>query len=91
MFPAPELPKCSAMTTMMISRMTSVTQRRARCATGHPREQSLHRAGRSKSNLGITWVAVRWYTVSSAASLANSGMTCTAVAPVPITATRRPS
>ena len=34
---------------------------------------------------------VRWYTTSSATSLATSGMSCTPLAPVPITATFLPA
>ncbi len=34
---------------------------------------------------------MRWYTVSAAAVLASSGISCTAVAPVPMIATRLPA
>ncbi len=61
MFPRPrDCRKCSAMTTMMISRMTSLTHRSARCAAGTRANRRRAAGGNSKSNLGITWVAVRW-------------------------------
>ena len=44
-----------------------------------------------KSVFGVTQIGVRWKTVSSEATSAISGISCTAVAPVPITATRLPA
>jgi len=44
----------------------------------------------SCASRGNTQAAERWNTVTSAASLAISGNTCAALAPVPIIATRRP-
>ena len=46
--------------------------------------------GIAKSILGTTQIAVRWKTVRASARAAISGMSCTAVAPVPITATFLP-
>ncbi len=45
----------------------------------------------STSSLGSTQLAERWNTVSWPATLAISGMDCTALAALPITATRLPS
>ena len=40
---------------------------------------------------GVHQLAVRWYTVSDAASSATTGMICTPLEPVPMTATRLPA
>ncbi len=45
----------------------------------------------AKSVFGVTQIGVRWKTVSAEACRAIWGISCTAVAPVPITATRLPS
>ena len=70
--------------------MASVTQRMARCVSGTRANSRLARSENRKSILGTTQIGVRWYTVRSAAFLASSGMSWTAVAPVPMTPIRRP-
>jgi hypothetical protein len=56
------------------------TRRRARVTTG----------GIGRSNFGMHHTGVRWKTVRCSTSSTIAGITCTAEAPVPITATRLP-
>ena len=69
--------------------MLSVTQRIARCVSGTLANSRFARSEKGMSIFGTTQIAVRWYTVRSATFLASSGMSWTAVAPVPMMATRR--
>ena len=54
------------------------------------RRADCSRLGTGPSDFGVTQIAVRWNTVSSASFGAICGMSWTAVAPVPMTAARRP-
>ena len=62
----------------------------ARCVNGTRAKSRLVRSPNRRSIFGTTQMGVRWYTVRSAAVLASSGMSWTAVAPVPMTAMRHP-
>ena len=57
---------------------------------GIRRKSSFAQPGWRKSGRGSTQPGVRWNTLTFAAVLTSSGMICTALAPVPITATRFP-
>ena len=63
-----------------VSRIDSKSARSRRCSSGV--------IGALLS--GVHQLAVRWYTVSEAASPAMTGMICTPLDPVPMTATRLP-
>ena len=76
---------------IITSRLMSVVNLNTRCSKGTRANSLRCNAGIGKSILGTTWIGVRWYTVSSAAVLDSSGMSWTAVAPVPINPSRSPS
>ena len=77
--------------TMMASSTAVLTARADRWVRGTRANSRWTRRGICRSSLGVTQIGVRWKTVRWAARFASSGMSCTAVAPVPMIATRLPS
>lgn len=75
---------------MSSSSIEVLTTRAAFWVSGTRRNMRCTGGGIGKSTLGTTQIGVRWKTVSDSAAFAASGMSCTAVAPVPMTATFLP-
>ncbi len=73
-----------------LSRNRSVRRRTRRCRAGTRRYSRFSNEVMARSRRGSTQAGVRWNTVSDNASGCTSGTSCTADAPVPTTATRRP-
>jgi hypothetical protein len=65
-------------------------RRRNACTAATRRNSVLSHAGYGRLRRGRNQLPVRWKTTSRSASSAISGTNCTALAPVPTTATRLP-
>ena len=76
--------------TIIPSSHALLARRATRCVHGCTANSRCSVRGIRKSVFGVTQIGVRWKTVSSHATLAICGISWTAVAPVPITATRLP-
>ena len=76
--------------TRTVSARLTETRRRASCTAGTARNSRRSSHGVGRSGLGPTQIGVRWNTSRWDTSSAISGMICTALAPVPIIATRLP-
>ena len=61
-----------------------------RCTAGTLANTLCAAVGVARSRRGITQPGVRWKTLTKSACFTSSGTICTALAPVPITATRLP-